>query len=60
MKTKTIYESFINEICANCKNHDKDLCNITRKIDGKVGCAYYKKDKKLKGYEEKVKRRYRK
>ena len=59
MKNETVFESFVSNLCTNCKNRNKDLCNITRDINRNLRCAYYEKAQKPEGYKEKVKRRFR-
>lgn len=54
---ETIYESFVNTICSNCKNRSKDQCHIVRKIDGTLSCIYYEKEKEVEGYKEPVRSR---
>lgn len=55
MKKETIYECFINKLCTNCANRDKDLCHIVRKINKSIGCEYYEKDKPIQGHKEPIK-----
>lgn len=49
---ETIYETYIRQICSNCKNRKEDLCNIRRNIRGNLQCIYYIKDKQHKGYKK--------
>ena len=44
----TKYEKYVEEHCKNCKNKDKDLCEIRVSTLGNVTvtkCGYYEKDK---------------
>ena len=53
MKTnENIYETYVREVCANCKNRPTNLCEIKKDINGKAKCMYYEKDKEFKGYEK--------
>jgi len=47
---ETIYETYIREICSNCKNRTTNLCNIVMSVKGKLQCIYYDKDKDVTGY----------
>lgn len=49
---KTIYETYVEEICSNCKNREQSLCNIRRNINGNLQCIYYEKEKENVGYED--------
>jgi len=49
---KTIYETYIEEICSNCKNREESLCNIRRNVKGNLQCIYYEKEKEKQGYKE--------
>ena len=55
---ETIYESFVNKICSNCKNRSKDQCHIVRKIDGTLSCVYYEKQKEEEAYKEPDRRKH--
>lgn len=55
MEKETIYEAFINKLCSNCANRNKNLCEIRRKIDNTLSCEYYEKDKPVKGYKKEIK-----
>lgn len=60
-------KSFIEEVCSKCKNkfNNKDLCYITKAIDGKSKCVNYEKidnkNKELKiwNYEKHKYEKYR-
>ena len=52
MRTETIYETYIRQICSNCKNRKADLCNIKQDKTGTLRCIYYIKDKQHKGYKQ--------
>ena len=52
MTNETIYETYVRQICSNCKNRNLDLCNIRRNIKGNLQCAYYEKDKEIQGFKE--------
>lgn len=43
---KNIYETYIEKLCKNCKNKDKDLCDIRRTYKGTVRCVYYEREKR--------------
>lgn len=45
LKSKNIYQRYIEEICTNCNNkkNDKDLCKITKKIDNTLKCENYER-----------------
>lgn len=49
---ETIYETYIRELCSNCKNRTLNLCNIRKNIKGNLRCIYYEKDKEFEGYKE--------
>lgn len=49
---ETIYETYIRQICSNCKNRKEDLCSIRRDIRGTIRCIYYEKDKQYEGYKQ--------
>lgn len=43
-KTKeTIYETYRRVLCKECKNKDKDLCEIRKCCNGIVKCIYYER-----------------
>lgn len=43
-KTKeTIYETYVRVLCKECKNKDKDLCEIRKCNNGTVKCIYYER-----------------
>ena len=46
---ETIYETYIRQICSNCKNRNKNLCEIRKDIKGTIKCVYYIKDKQIEG-----------
>ena len=46
---ETIYETYIRQICSNCKNRKANLCNIRKGIKGTLKCIYYEKDKRYEG-----------
>lgn len=55
MKTKeTIHETYIRTLCSNCKNRNKDLCEIRKDINGTLKCCYYVKDKNTTGYQKQL------
>lgn len=45
LKSKNAFEEYRDNLCVNCNNkyNDKDLCNITRRIDNTVKCDNYSK-----------------
>lgn len=49
---ETIYETYIRELCNNCKNRKQDLCEIREDINGTLKCCYYIKDKHIEGYKK--------
>lgn len=49
---ETIYETYIRQLCSNCKNRKLDLCNIRTNIRGNIQCKYYEREKNIKGYEK--------
>ncbi len=49
---ETIYETYIRTICSNCKNRNKNLCEIRKDIKGTLKCVYYIKDKEMEGYKQ--------
>lgn len=49
---ETIYETYIRQICSNCKNRKADLCEIRRNTKGNLKCVYYIKDKQHEGYKQ--------
>lgn len=49
---ETIYETYIRQICSNCKNRKANLCNIRKGIKGTLKCIYYEKDKQYEGYKK--------
>lgn len=51
---ETIYETYIRQICNNCKNKKLDLCEIRNDIEGTLKCSYYIKDKETEGYKRKL------
>ena len=51
---KNAYESFIEEICINCKDKEKKDCEIRRKIDGTLYCEPYERENRP----EKKKKQY--
>ena len=44
------YNRYKENICSNCKNkkNDKDLCNITKRLDNSYRCVNYEKCMKNK------------
>ena len=52
---KNIYESYVENLCNNCRNKNKNLCNIRRTIKGTLKCIYYEKENKLEGYKDQTK-----
>lgn len=48
MKTETIYETYIRQMCSNCKNRNADLRNIRRNVKGTLKCIYYEKKSNTK------------
>lgn len=49
------YQKYVKEYCSNCKNNNKDLCEIRIfTINGvtTTKCVYYEKDKNIKGYKQ--------
>ena len=52
MTKETIYETYIRNICSNCKNRKLDLCNIRKNIKGNLQCCYYYREKKQKGFKQ--------
>lgn len=43
-KTKeTIYETYVRVLCTECKNKNKDLCEIRKCNNGTVKCIYYER-----------------
>ena len=52
---KNIYESYVENLCSNCRNKNKNLCNIRRTIKGTLKCVYYEKENNLEGYKEQTK-----
>lgn len=49
---ETIYETYIRTLCNNCKNRNKNLCEIRKDIKGTLKCVYYIKDKEMEGYKQ--------
>ena len=49
---ETIYETYIRQICSNCKNRKVALCDIRRDIKGTLRCIYYERDKQHEGYKQ--------
>ena len=50
---ETIYETYIRQICSNCKNRKTNLCEIRKDINETLKCSYYTKDKETEGYKRK-------
>lgn len=45
MKTKeTIYETYVREICSNCKNKKQCQEELRIKIDGSIKCGCYERE----------------
>lgn len=40
---ETIYETYIRVLCPECKNRDKNLCEIRECINGSIKCIYYER-----------------
>ena len=53
-KEESIYETYVREICSNCKNKHKQEFNITRTIDNKIKCVCYKKERNDKNEDIKI------
>lgn len=49
---ETIYETYIRQICSNCKNRKENLCDIRRDIRGTLRCVYYEKNRQQEGYKQ--------
>ena len=49
---ETIYQTYIRQICSNCKNRKTNLCEITTDINGTLKCVYYIKEKNIEGYKK--------
>lgn len=49
---ETIYETYVRTLCSNCKNREKNLCEIRKDIKGTLKCVYYEKDKDIEGYKK--------
>ena len=47
---------YINGFCLNCANrlNDKDLCNITKRIDGNFNCVNYRRTKQISNGNKKI------
>ena len=45
LKKKNVFNYYVEKLCVSCNNkyNDKDLCNITRRIDGTVKCDNYER-----------------
>lgn len=43
LKSKNIFEYYVEKLCINCDNreNDRDLCKITRRLDNTVKCDNY-------------------
>ena len=52
---KNIYETYVENLCKNCKNKETDLCDIIENMDGTLKCIYYEREKKQEGYKDKIK-----
>ena len=52
MKEETIYETYIRTLCSNCKNRERNLCEIRRNTNGNLQCCYYIKEKQIEGYKK--------
>ena len=47
-----VYETYINEICKNCKNNNEQYCEIRKDINGTLKCNFYERKKKQEGYKD--------
>lgn len=52
---KNIYESYVENLCINCKNKNTNFCNIRKTIEGTLKCVYYERETKQEGYKDKIK-----
>lgn len=55
MIKETMFKSFIEKICKNCKNKKECQEELRIKMDGSIKCNKYEKDKKIEGYKDKTK-----
>ena len=49
---ETIYETYIRQLCSNCKNRELNLCEIRKNINNSLQCCYYIKDREIEGYKK--------
>lgn len=52
---KNTYETYVENLCKNCKNKDTDLCDIRKTYKGTVRCVYYERENKQEGYKNQIK-----
>lgn len=43
IKKETVFETYARILCPECKNKDKNLCEIRRCNNGIVKCIYYER-----------------
>lgn len=49
---ESIYESYLKEICTNCKNKKDCQKELIRLIDNTIKCKKYEREKQHEGYKQ--------